>query len=403
LKRGRGDVSPTLRVTTFSCRRDSSRESVVAIAASVPSYERRFSIGAVMMSTTIQRPAQQPTTARRVRPSMIDSAAPKPFTLDQELEPFGTWAGNPIWVPPKDSSTVMAETMLHKSGLLASREKRWASVLDEHRARFTQVREIDLVKASIRLPQGKFFVSVTEQKDFGTITDPIPSCVQTRLEEFLAGPGKQRGVKVYYLKPLCVEVGDDLILTTSANLNAAITKIQEEVHEEYRRLFVTRWPKKLMLAAVNAGLALPREIVQLAVDRRQKAIDAYQAKLEYQRRKTALRVARTHGKVRTSGCTFDEILALTNPLEREDVIHQYSEEKQLSQAKRNQLIGMAAGTVPWFVALSFSVSYIVSLSIFAPPVLVCDPAFVAEMPGSDGVLLKIGHFDEVGGVTHVEI
>ncbi|WP_186775666.1 hypothetical protein [Rubripirellula tenax] len=30
-------------------------------------------------------------------------------------------------------------------------------------------------------------------------------------------------------------------------------------------------------------------------------------------------------------------------------------------------------------------------------------AFVAEMPGSDGVVLKIGHFDEVAGVTRVEI
>ena len=29
--------------------------------------------------------------------------------------------------------------------------------------------------------------------------------------------------------------------------------------------------------------------------------------------------------------------------------------------------------------------------------------FVAEMPGSRGVVLKIGHFDEVAGITHVEI
>ena len=41
--------------------------------------------------------------------------------------------------------------------------------------------------------------------------------------------------------------------------------------------------------------------------------------------------------------------------------------------------------------------------LWTPPVVVCDPAFVAEMPGARGVLLKIGHFDEVGGVTHVEI
>lgn len=66
---------------------------------------------------------------------------------------------------------------------------------------------------------------------------------------------------------------------------------------------------------------------------------------------------------------------------------------------------MAAGTVPWFVTLSITASYIYSLSLVTliPPVLVCDPAFVAEMPGSDGQVLKIGHFDEVGGVTHVEI
>jgi hypothetical protein len=41
--------------------------------------------------------------------------------------------------------------------------------------------------------------------------------------------------------------------------------------------------------------------------------------------------------------------------------------------------------------------------VSAPPIIVCDPAFVAEMPGSGGAVLKIGHFDEVAGVTHVEI
>ena len=35
--------------------------------------------------------------------------------------------------------------------------------------------------------------------------------------------------------------------------------------------------------------------------------------------------------------------------------------------------------------------------------MVVDPVFVADMPGRPGVLLKIGHFDEVAGVTHVEI
>ena len=111
----------------------------------------------------------------------------------------------------------------------ASKEKRWASVVKKHRTDFTQVREFDLFQASIRLPQGKFFVTVTEQKDFDKITDPIPNCVQTRLEEFLNGPAMKRGAKVYYLKPLCIEMGDELILTTREDLTAAITKIQEEV------------------------------------------------------------------------------------------------------------------------------------------------------------------------------
>lgn len=356
-----------------------------------------------MSTTTIQRPATQPTQARQVRPSIVDPQTSKPFTLDQELEPFGRWVDAPIWVPPKDASTSMAETMLHKTRLFSSRETRWAKVREEHGENFTQVREIELEKASIRLPQGKFFVEVTERKNFASITDPIPNCVLTRLEEFLAGPGKRRGVKVYYLKPLCVEFGDELILTSRKDLEKAIAQVTDEVDAEYGRLFVRHWPKRVALGAFNASLAIPREIVRLAIQRRQRAIDKYQAKLEFERRKTALRVLRTHRKLHRGGATFDEILALTNPLERSDVIEQYSFEKQLSDAKRNQLIQMAAGTVPWFVALSVSISYIASLSIFAPPVMVADPAFVAEMPGSNGVLLKIGHFDEVAGVTHVEI
>lgn len=34
--------------------------------------------------------------------------------------------------------------------------------------------------------------------------------------------------------------------------------------------------------------------------------------------------------------------------------------------------------------------------------MVADPACVAEVTVSPGVLLKIGHFDAVDGVTHVE-
>ncbi len=69
------------------------------------------------------------------------------------------------------------------------------------------------------------------------------------------------------------------------------------------------------------------------------------------------------------------------------------------------MLKIAAGSIPWFVALSLTISYVTSLMIVVstPPIVVCDPAFVAELPGSDGIVLKIGHFDEVGGVTHVEI
>jgi len=68
----------------------------------------------------------------------------------------------------------------------------------------------------------------------------------------------------------------------------------------------------------------------------------------------------------------------------------------------------AAVTLPWFVTLSVGAYYMAAAAlsvsmVVAPPVVVCDPAFVAEMPGSNGVVLKIGHFDEVRGVTHVEI
>jgi hypothetical protein len=357
----------------------------------------------------VQRSAKRRIAASQVVPSRVDPATAKPFTLEQELEPFGTWIGDPIWVPPKDSSAAMAESMLSHSRPFTSKAKRWASVTEKHRTEFTQVREIDLIRASIRLPKGRFFVSVTEQQHFDQITDTIPDCVQTRLDEFLNGPDKKRGVKVYYLKPLCVEVDDDLILTAREDVNAAITKIQEEVFAEYRRLALSRRPKEALLDAINLGLAIPRKVVNYFIQRRQKEIDACQARLEFKRRKTVLGAARIYRKCRTGGCTFDNMLELTNPLQRADVIELYGIEQDLSRAKRDQLVRMAAevaaGAVPWFVALSLTVSYAASLSIMiaTPPLMVCDPAFVAEMPGSRGVVLKIGHFDYVGGITHVEI
>ncbi len=294
--------------------------------------------------------------------------------------------------------------MLRRFGIFDSKQKRWSGIANEHRKDFVQVREIELNKASIRLPKGKLFVSVIEQDRFDEITDPIPACVQTRLEEFLEGPGKQKGVKVYYLKPLCIEIGDELIFTTQESVDAAIRQIQDEVFAEYRRLYLYNLPKELMVNALNLGLCIPRRILNHFVQRRQRAIDAFHARLEFKRRKTALRAARMHTRLRTDGCTFDDMLSLTTPLERLDVIEQYGIQQNLSRAKRNRMMRSAIEGFPWFVTLAITVSYLTSISLtVAPPLALCDPAFVAEMPGSKGVVLKIGHFDQVGGITHVEI
>jgi hypothetical protein len=358
------------------------------------------------MPRTIERPSSQPGLGRRVRPSIVDSAMAAPFTLEQELVPFGAWAGDPIWVPPKDASRALAETMLRMTRPFAPRGERWAAVLRKHRNEFTQVREFDLFEASIRLPKGKFYVTVTEREDFDKITDEIPRCVQTRLDEFMSGPGKKPGVKVYYLKPLCVEIGDSLSFTTHDDLMAAIAKVHEEVFSAYRRLAIYRRPWHAVVGALNLGLAAPRAFMKHVVARRRKVIEAYHARLEFERRKLALEVARTHRKLRTDGCTFDETLALTSPIDRRDVIEQYCKEQELSPSAREQLLYLAGDALPWFVALSLTATYASALTtmlLWTPPVVVCDPAFVAEMPGARGVLLKIGHFDEVGGVTHVEI
>lgn len=355
------------------------------------------------MPATIQRPHPTPSSKPRVTPSVVDPTRADRFSLDQELKPFGRWASESIWVPPKDESRSLAETMLRETRPFTSPEVRWQAVVEKHRSEFTQVREFDLFQASIRLPKGRFFMSVTEPQHFDTITDEVPACVQTRLDEFLAGPGKKRGVKVYYLKPLCVESGDELILTTRDDVNSAIDKIQAEVFDEYRRHAFAHRTTQALAAVANLALALPRKLMADYVARRQRAIDAYQARLEFKRRKTAMGAARNYRKCRTDGCSFDDMLALTNPLNRIDVIDQFCIEEELSKVRRRHLMQMTANTtLPWFVTLSFTLSSLVQISsLVYAPVVVADPVFVAEMPGSDGVLLNIGHFDEVGGVTHV--
>jgi hypothetical protein len=358
------------------------------------------------MSTATQHSAATVSKATRVAPSRVPLNSH--YTLAQELQPFGTWVGEPIWVPPKDSSKDFAMSMLRHHGLLSSKCACWATVVEEHRPAFQQVREIDLHQASIRLPKGKLFVSVTEQNRFDEITDVIPNCVRTRLDEFMAGPGKRAGVKVYYLKPLCVELGDELVFTTRESVQAAIQLVQSEVFSAYRRLYLYHRPIPSLLRAVDAGLSFPRKVIVDYHQRKQKAIDAYQAQLEFSRRKLALRARNAHRRFRTDGCTFEEMLDLTNPLDRDDVIEQFGIEQQLSESERNRLKMAALQTLPWFVALSLGVSYATSVAAsvaltVAPPLMVCDPAFVAEMPGSRGVVLKIGHFDEIGGITHIEI
>ncbi|MEM7473658.1 MAG: hypothetical protein AAF483_01560 [Planctomycetota bacterium] len=346
-------------------------------------------------------PTTQP--GRLVSPSRVDPSQ-QPFTFEQELELFGSWSSEQIWVPPKDSASQLAESMLAKFGCLASKEQCWEATIEEHQENFTQVREIDIHKASIRLPKGKLFVSVLEKERFNEIEDHVPKCVQTRLDEFLNGPGREPGVRVYYLKPLCVEVEDKLIFTERADVLAAIEKIKDEVFADYRRGYMFYRPRRAMLKMLDLSLSLPRYVLKAALERRQKAVDAYQAQLEFKRRKTALRAAKLHRRLRTDGCTFDDMLDLTNELERTDVIEQYAAEKELSNAAKKRLLKTAIGALPWFVALSITASYLASLSIpIGAPLVVCDPAFVAEMPGAPGKLLKIGHFDEVAGVTHVEI
>lgn len=341
----------------------------------------------------------------------------RPFTLDQELEPFARWSGRPLWVPPRRRSEAFARTMLastfwpRSSVSDAARQQAWSAVLDAHRSEFVHVRGIDLFKESIRLPKGKLLVTLTEQDRFDSITDKVPACVRTRLDEFLEGPGKRAGVKVYYLKPLCIEVGDTLIFTTRSNVEAAVRSVQEEVFAEYRRMFTADLPRRAFDGLASAVMAIPRAMVAAYVDRQKKALDIQRSRLEFQRRKFALSVAMNHRQTFNSACSCDEMLQLMNPLREIDVVRHYAIEHDLSAAEFERMVQLAAGTLPWFVTFSLATAFVMSMTASitaqtaatASTVAVCDPVFVAELPESPGVLLKIGHFDEIAGVTHVEL
>ena len=337
-------------------------------------------------------------------------AGPQPHTPDQDLELFGRWVEKPIWVPPKDNNDDLAKSMLNRFSPFATKDKCWKHVTKEHRDKFTQVRAIELPKASIRLPQGTLYVTVTERDRFDEIEEEIPRCVQTRLDEFLAGPGKQRGVKVSYLKPLCVESGSDLIFTTQQELDDAITKIQNEVFASYRKQYPAHFLRQLAVNALDAALFIPRSLLSSFLERKKREVETVHGKLEFERRKRAHQAMRHLNRRSKKKCSFDDVLSLTDTPDREDVIDHIVQEKMearavaMANAERQMYLLASAATLPWFAAMSIAAYKVAAVSVTtAISVSVCDPAFVAEMPGSRGRLLKIGHFDEVDGVMHVEI
>ena len=327
-----------------------------------------------------------------------------PLELDQELELFCHWKGKPTWVPPQGTSTELAKSMLNQFGAFADKEDCWKGVAKAHREEFTQVREIELPKASIRLPQGRLFVTVTQQKDFDKIEDQIPNCVRTRLEEFLEGPGREPGVRVFYLKPLCVEVGNKLVFTTKEEIDAATGQIQEEVFSEYRRLYLRDRLRRTIVGLGDAALAIPRSLIRSVLNRKKREIEHYHRQMEFQRKKLTMDAVGKWQEFRTQRCTYQELLALSHTPSRERCIQQLCDQENKSALDRQLFIAVSAATLPWFVALSLSAVKIATAIVTGTTtVAVFDPVFVAEMPGKRGQLLKIGHFDEVDGVMHVEI
>ena len=329
---------------------------------------------------------------------------PQPHTPDQELQHFGDWVGDPIWVPPKDNSEELAKSMLNRFGRKVPEEERWKATIREHRSKFTQVRRFELPRASIRLPKGQLYVTVTEQKNFHTIEEEIPKSVQMRLDEFLEDHGHKPGVKVYYLKPLCIEVGNELIFTTQEEVDKAVADIRTEVFEMYRRMYPWHLARTIGVGMCDAALAVPRTMLNLFLNRKKRKIDMVHAQAEFERRKRAMKALKYRKNYRTDRCSFEDVLSMTTTPDRKDVIDYYVEENSFSEIDRQLFLMASAVALPWFAALSLAAYQMAMVSVTsATTVAVCDPAFVAEMPREKGKLLKIGHFDEVDGVMHVEI
>ena len=354
-----------------------------------------------------EHPAGPPTSDQL---SENANSVRQPQSPHQELELFGRWVEKPIWVPPKENSDELAKSMLNSFGPFASKDDCWNHVTRKHRDKFTQVRAIELPKASIRLPQGTLYVTVTEPDRFHEIEEEIPSCVQTRLDEFLAGPGKKRGVKVSYLKPLCVEAGSDLIFTTQQELDDAIATIQAEVFASYKNQYPAHLMRQVVVNALDAALFIPRSLLSSFLERRKREVETRHGQLEFERRKRAHKAMRQLNRRARKKCSFSDILSLTDTPDREDVIDHMIKEKEAASAlamakvERQMYLLASAATLPWFAAMSLAAYKIAAAAVTTTvAVSMCDPAFVAEMPGARGRLLKIGHFDEVDGVMHVEI
>lgn len=332
---------------------------------------------------------------------VTDDPATGPHHPDQELEVFCKWSSQSIYVPPKDGSKEIAKEMLSKSKLLTKRDELWKNANRKFRDQFTHVREIELRRASIRLPKGRVFVTVTDEKDFGQIEDPIPDCVKTRLEEFQSRIGDDSGIKIYYLKPLCVEVGNELIFTTQEQLDSTMAELRAETMAEFRKLLPAHVAKQLVTVLPKLLLGAPRKLLSAFFGRKKQFIESYQARLEFERRKRAWEAKQFRKSYRTDPCEYTEILDLTDPPRTEDVLAHYAEEKKLSLMTHQIYLIAIAASLPWFLT-AVALANAVAVGTVTT-VAVVDPVFVAEFPGSRGQLLKIGHFDEIDGVMHVEV